>query len=112
MSAMVKTSGVSTRPEIIRRCLAGSTSATPAWCRSKQSPFGVMMPSSSCSGVKFTEDTGSAVSQGTLRLTTCARSAEHTSELQTLMRISYAVFCLKQKTHQQNNNHTLYIKQD
>src|SRR3546814_9344719 len=26
------------------------------------------------------------------------RSEEHTSELQTLMRISYAVFCLKKKT--------------
>src|SRR3546814_7422243 len=26
------------------------------------------------------------------------RSAEHTSELQSLMRISYAVFCLKKKT--------------
>src|SRR3546814_7791026 len=26
------------------------------------------------------------------------RSEEHTSELQSLMRISYAVFCLKQKT--------------
>src|SRR3546814_4266259 len=30
------------------------------------------------------------------------RSAEHTSELQSLMRISYAVFCLK-KTHSKNN---------
>src|SRR3546814_4824181 len=28
------------------------------------------------------------------------RSEEHTSELQSLMRISYAVFCLKKKTHQ------------
>src|SRR3546814_5313261 len=27
----------------------------------------------------------------------CDRSEEHTSELQSLMRISYAVFCLKQK---------------
>src|SRR3546814_10384984 len=27
------------------------------------------------------------------------RSEEHTSELQSLMRNSYAVFCLKQKTH-------------
>src|SRR3546814_9305986 len=27
----------------------------------------------------------------------CARSEEHTSELQSLMRTSYAVFCLKQK---------------
>src|SRR3546814_8866086 len=28
---------------------------------------------------------------------TCRRSEEHTSELQSLMRISYAVFCLKKK---------------
>src|SRR3546814_7864910 len=28
-----------------------------------------------------------------------ARSEEHTSELQSLMRISYAVFCLKQKKY-------------
>src|SRR3546814_2884784 len=32
------------------------------------------------------------------------RSEEHTSELQSLMRISYAVFCLKKK-----NNVTIYI---
>src|SRR3546814_6653570 len=32
------------------------------------------------------------------------RSEEHTSELQSLMRISYAVFCLKKKT--QKHNHT------
>src|SRR3546814_6716434 len=30
------------------------------------------------------------------------RSEEHTSELQSLMRISYAVFCLKQKKRQHN----------
>src|SRR3546814_1033747 len=30
------------------------------------------------------------------------RSEEHTSELQSLMRISYAVFCLKKKTKQKN----------
>src|SRR3546814_8176040 len=29
------------------------------------------------------------------------RSEEHTSELQSLMRISYAVFCLKKKTRKQ-----------
>src|SRR3546814_8259104 len=33
------------------------------------------------------------------RLTTGDRSEEHTSELQSLMRISYAVFCLKKKTN-------------
>src|SRR3546814_7077615 len=31
-----------------------------------------------------------------------SRSEEHTSELQSLMRISYAVFCLKKKTHNLN----------
>src|SRR3546814_7294399 len=30
------------------------------------------------------------------------RSEEHTSELQSLMRISYAVFCLKKQTHTTN----------
>src|SRR3546814_2937041 len=33
------------------------------------------------------------------------RSEEHTSELQSLMRISYAVFCLKKKT-KKNTTHT------
>src|SRR3546814_5148360 len=32
----------------------------------------------------------------------CRRSEEHTSELQSLMRISYAVFCLKKKTTEMN----------
>src|SRR3546814_6112359 len=35
------------------------------------------------------------------------RSEEHTSELQSLMRISYAVFCLKKKKQKQNR--TQYI---
>src|SRR3546814_1386382 len=32
------------------------------------------------------------------------RSEEHTSELQSLMRISYAVFCLKKKTQQKKKH--------
>src|SRR3546814_9987848 len=32
------------------------------------------------------------------------RSEEHTSELQSLMRISYAVFCLKKKTKRKTND--------
>src|SRR3546814_8599104 len=40
---------------------------------------------------------GRTVSQAERRR---ARSEEHTSELQSLMRISYAVFCLTQKTQQ------------
>src|SRR3546814_9503163 len=39
---------------------------------------------------------------GTLPVAACVgRSEEHTSELQSLMRISYAVFCLKKKTKKQ-----------
>src|SRR3546814_3542345 len=34
----------------------------------------------------------------------CTRSEEHTSELQSLMRISYAVFCLKKKKSQRNTS--------
>src|SRR3546814_1068876 len=34
------------------------------------------------------------------------RSEEHTSELQSLMRISYAVFCLKKKKNTKNYTHT------
>src|SRR3546814_2049950 len=35
------------------------------------------------------------------------RSEEHTSELQSLMRISYAVFCLKKKNHTTHENKNL-----
>src|SRR3546814_10325267 len=41
-----------------------------------------------------------------------ARSEEHTSELQSLMRISYAVFCLKTKTnHYTSITHNKHINQ-
>src|SRR3546814_2502986 len=37
-----------------------------------------------------------------------SRSEEHTSELQSLMRISYAVFCLKKKKIHNNYHHTTH----
>src|SRR3546814_8628831 len=40
-----------------------------------------------------------------------ARSEEHTSELQSLMRISYAVFCLKKKKNINTKLTTEHIKQ-
>src|SRR3546814_4576718 len=47
-------------------------------------------------------------------LRTCAvrldRSEEHTSELQSLMRISYAVFCLKKKKQQKSLISTTHAK--
>src|SRR3546814_10357401 len=43
---------------------------------------------------------GAQFGRGKQRQATHARSEEHTSELQSLMRISYAVFCLKKKKKQ------------
>src|SRR3546814_5988344 len=40
------------------------------------------------------------------------RSEEHTSELQSLMRISYAVFCLKKTNHQQHTPITITINHE
>src|SRR3546814_6625103 len=51
----------------------------------------------------------------TRRLAPCAReierrrSEEHTSELQSLMRISYAVFCLKKKKRKKTKEHIPHI---
>src|SRR3546814_7416232 len=42
------------------------------------------------------------------RVETILRSEEHTSELQSLMRISYAVFCLKKKKTSPTRDQTLY----
>src|SRR3546814_8979387 len=42
-------------------------------------------------------------------LGTRSRSEEHTSELQSLMRISYAVFCLKKKK-KENHTQSLYTQ--
>src|SRR3546814_8933629 len=40
-----------------------------------------------------------------MRMRDRGRSEEHTSELQSLMRISYAVFCLKKKKQKKENTH-------
>src|SRR3546814_1949528 len=63
------------------------------------------------------ERTGGAMKEGIgasdLACDSPGRSEEHTSELQSLMRISYAVFCLKKKIqskkiHQKQNIHIHY----
>src|SRR3546814_5032127 len=52
--------------------------------------------------VDYERERGKPVSgaKGTEKAIFQIRSEEHTSELQSLMRISYAVFCLKKKTTQ------------
>src|SRR3546814_7554234 len=50
-----------------------------------------------------------------VELRIAGRSEEHTSELQSLMRISYAVFCLKKKMrreHKNNENSSIHIQLD
>src|SRR3546814_7552734 len=46
---------------------------------------------------------------GRLHVDDSRRSEEHTSELQSLMRTSYAAFCLKKKNTQQHQLHTYYL---
>src|SRR3546814_4928070 len=46
--------------------------------------------------------TADAHGRPSLRMVLMKRSEEHTSELQSLMRISYAVFCLKKKNKNDN----------
>src|SRR3546814_2519875 len=47
--------------------------------------------------IRIEGDRSSVILDGELFETSEGRSEEHTSELQSLMRISYAVFCLKKK---------------
>src|SRR3546814_2207686 len=51
---------------------------------------------------------GQLKSMGQLTLGRSNRSEEHTSELQSLMRTSYAVFCLKKKKYTIYNYNDLY----
>src|SRR3546814_1351601 len=48
----------------------------------------------------------------TIKAALAKRSEEHTSELQSLMRISYAVFCLKKKKKHSNNKTYRLIKKN
>src|SRR3546814_2965248 len=49
---------------------------------------------------------------GPASLRSSRRSEEHTSELQSLMRISYAVFCLKKKMHSSYRDPTYDARRD
>src|SRR3546814_10485219 len=64
-------------------------------------------------GVKLRQLYGARAPDGRIRhpqpgLGGGQRSEEHTSELQSLMRISYAVFCLKKKNKRIHTNQTTH----
>src|SRR3546814_6860344 len=80
------------------RCAA--TNAGAGWHRWRSCPSGGLALVGDCGiGIvagEFEEGFGQARALH-LEFGQCRRSEEHTSELQSLMRISYAVFCLKKK---------------
>src|SRR3546814_7037764 len=53
-----------------------------------------------CTSLRMRSSTGSTPHAS------ASRSEEHTSELQSLMRLSYAVFCLKKKKHKQSQRYS------
>src|SRR3546814_5435474 len=68
---------------------------------------------SRCAAVTPTQTAMSPITRSPVRCTQRAsrmsnRSEEHTSELQSLMRISYAVFCLKKK-HLHSTQYAAYL---
>src|SRR3546814_7522006 len=73
------------------------------WIGHTLAPFGFMLPDRRIAqivlGIALTNVLAHPCSPSSVHWT---RSEEHTSELQSLMRISYAVFCLKTKKIQQN----------
>src|SRR3546814_2502142 len=74
-------------PRSCRRVQASSRDGQRSRRRRAARDIG-LRPSRASSRVPSQSDVGSRI----------GRSEEHTSELQSLMRISYAVFCLKKKT--------------
>src|SRR3546814_2270503 len=80
--------------------------SVPATATAGSGQIGIELPS----GVRLTVD--AAVDADALaRVLSVLRSEEHTSELQSLMRISYAVFCLKKKTNAIKKTIVIHIKE-
>src|SRR3546814_2245287 len=81
---------------IVARCLRFAAQVAPRFgCARRQRCARPM----ATVPVRCVDGRRSAVS---VRCAAADRSEEHTSELQSLMRISYAVFCLKKKTKKRN----------
>src|SRR3546814_1701174 len=80
----------------------GGTCCSPSALRSRLSTTTILV-----NEVTITATNGASARLTTvIRTSAGSRSEEHTSELQSLMRISYAVFCLKKKkTNKEINVH-------
>src|SRR3546814_2571146 len=80
------------RPLHLRRALRYSLRCLGLWASCEQAG----RASENCSKPRWMTITSALLTE-TIEATLADRSEEHTSELQSLMRISYAVFCLKKK---------------
>src|SRR3546814_8611850 len=80
-------------------CAQGSSTGMPAkWASSDISTDGTASShATQCAVARLTTHSTSDSTAMLIAPKTARRSEEHTSELQSLMRISYAVFCLKKK---------------
>src|SRR3546814_3151148 len=74
--------------------LLRSVAYSGVWTKNHMKPMPITMPGKE-------KDRKLNVSSSAEAFVRTLRSEEHTSELQSLMRISYAVFCLKKKTYTQ-----------
>src|SRR3546814_2669949 len=85
-------------------CTAATNARVPSVCSTAAA-----MPNTSAKNINAIRSPLAAAATGFLG-TMLSRSEEHTSELQSLMRISYAVFCLQKKkiniTKQKYNTYT------
>src|SRR3546814_1662939 len=80
-----------------RDCRAARAWETGSSCRWQWSWHDPLLHEDIWTGVQANSVVWTLVT-GTIVQARCIRSTEHTYELQSLMRISYAVFCLKKKT--------------
>src|SRR3546814_8170683 len=84
-----------------RSVLENPGTSEPSTGGKSKSGIGSLITINGSSGRPLSESSCQRNTAATMRNAgTDARSEEHTSELQSLMRISYAVFCLKKKKEQ------------
>src|SRR3546814_10781259 len=91
------------RSRLLRRGMTYGPRLDPADPASVAAPRGLMFMAYNASIAEQYETIQRWVNGGNIS----GRSEEHTSELQSLMRISYAVFCLKKKRKEQH----MYMRQ-
>src|SRR3546814_7138380 len=90
--------------------MAWHTPAGPSFYRWANLPMAVTITKATSNTKSRPSSPSAADTASTTAPRACMRSEEHTSELQSLMRISYAVSFLKKNKHINHNITTIYNK--